>query len=106
MNLNNETDWARIRELESFGVGAFSDEEIEEKAKFIRSIMARRTVTEHLLISVIVPAHKEEKYILATLRSLGEQAFQNCEFIIVSNGEPEGNKTQRIAVASGFRVIH
>src|SRR5687767_2676274 len=92
-------EWARMRELERFGVGEFSDEEITEKTAYIRNLMRRRATPVHPLISVVIPAHNEVKYILATLRSLAEQTYQNCEFVIVSNGEPEGNLTQRMAEA-------
>jgi len=99
-------EWARMRELERFGVGNFSDEEIVEKTTYIRSLMEGRAVPAHPSISVVLPAHNEAKYILATLRSLAEQTYQNCEFIIVSNGEPKDNQTERLALMSGFRVIH
>jgi glycosyltransferase involved in cell wall biosynthesis len=102
----NKTEWNRMNELEYFGVGDFSQEEIVSKAAFIKNLMRDRIVPERPLISVIVPAHKEEKYILATLRSLAEQTNQNCEFIIVVNGEQRGNATERIAEMSGFHVIN
>ena len=37
-------------------------------------------------ISVIIPAHNEEKYIRATLHSLKGQKYQNFETIVVANG--------------------
>ena len=37
-------------------------------------------------ISVIIPAHNEEKYIKQTLHSIKQQTFQNYESIVVSNG--------------------
>jgi glycosyltransferase involved in cell wall biosynthesis len=92
--------------LENFGVGVFSKKEIAAKTAFIKNIMEKRGLPSSLHISVVVPAHKEENYILATLRSLAEQEYTDCEFIIITNGEPEGNQTQKIAEASGFRVIH
>jgi len=98
--------WTRMRELERFGVGSFSEEEVADKTAYVNRIMKARSVPEHPFLSVVIPAHCEEKYILATLRSLAEQKYQNCEFIIVSNGERDGNSTQRIAEACGFRVIH
>lgn len=57
-------------------------------------------------ISVVVPAYREEKYILATLLSLMRQTHRACEFILVVNGEPYGCKTQRICEEAGFSVIH
>lgn len=94
-----------IRRLQRFGVGEFSRSEVEKKCALIREKMEKRTVDQPFL-SVIIPAHKETKYLLATLRSLAQQTNQSAEFIIVSNGEHYGNATQRLAEASGFRVIH
>ena len=37
-------------------------------------------------ISVIIPAHNEEKYIRQTLHSLKNQTYQNFEVIVVTNG--------------------
>src|SRR3989344_4317537 len=37
-------------------------------------------------ISVIIPAHNEEKYIRPTLHSLKNQTYQNFETIVVANG--------------------
>jgi len=37
-------------------------------------------------ISVIIPAHNEEKYIRKTLHSLKNQTYQNYEAIVVANG--------------------
>lgn len=37
-------------------------------------------------ISVIIPAHNEEKYIKQTLFSLNNQTFQDFEIIVVANG--------------------
>src|SRR3989344_5762370 len=37
-------------------------------------------------ISVIIPAHDEEKYIRQTLHALKSQTFQNFEVIVVANG--------------------
>jgi len=96
----------RIIEIERFGVGEFSAAEITEKCAFVRALMDARPRPENPHISVIVPAYKEERYILATLRSLAELSYAGCEFLIVSNGEPAGNPTQRIAEACGFTVLH
>lgn len=96
-----------IRRLERFGVGAFSSKERDKKCKRIRSIMeVRKPIRETPIFSVVVPTHKETRYLLATLRSLAEQTNEQTEFIIVSNGEPKGNPTMRLAEESGFHVIH
>ena len=98
---------SRVLEIEKFGVGNFTENQTKQKIEYIKKIMnARPPVPEQPLISVVVPAYREEKYILATLRSLAEQTNINCEFIIVSNGEPAGNSTQVICEASGFKVVH
>ncbi|OGJ57528.1 hypothetical protein A2881_03730 [Candidatus Peribacteria bacterium RIFCSPHIGHO2_01_FULL_55_13] len=97
----------RVRNLEEFGVGTFSSAECAAKCAQVRGRMQRRHVLRGPpMFSVIVPVHKETRYLLATLRSLAEQTNQSAEFIIVSNGEPMGNLTQRIAESAGFRVIH
>ncbi len=103
-NTNSERE--RMLRLEDFGIGVFSEKEIEEKVAFIKNIFSKRPIPEHPHISVVLPVYKEENYILATLRSLAEQTDTDCEFIVVSNGEPFGNPTQKLAEACGFRVIH
>jgi Glycosyl transferase family 2 len=97
---------ARIRALEVFGVGEFSSAETETKYQLIHSRMCSRRHPTHPYISVVVPAHREAKYILGTLRSLAEQTYDDCEFLVVSNGEPRANSTQRIAEACGMTVLH
>ncbi len=96
----------RILDLERFGVGTFTREDIIEKCRLIKSMMQSRGQVDHPTISVVVPAHREGHYILATLRSLAEQTFLDAEFIIVVNGEQKGGETERIARRCGFRVIH
>ncbi len=96
-----------IQSLEEFGVGSFSRDYQAYKCTRILELMQRRKpLHQKPMFSVIVPVHKESRYILGTLRSLAEQKQQSAEFIIVSNGEPKGNPSQRLAEASGFRVIH
>lgn len=95
-----------IRRLQHFGVGHFTPALIEKKCALLREVMERRTVPERPFFSVVIPAHKETDYVLATLRSLAEQRNNDAEFIIVCNGEPRGSRTERIAEAAGFTVIH
>ncbi len=45
------------------------------------------------LISVIIPAHNEEKYLPATLHSLAEQTFRGYEIIVVANGCTDRTET-------------
>jgi glycosyltransferase involved in cell wall biosynthesis len=97
----------RIRQLESFGAGKFSGTQIEAKCRHLRRILEKRTPVDGVpRFSVVIPMHKEEWYILATLKSLAEQSHPSVEFILVSNGELKGNRTQRIAEEGGFHVIH
>lgn len=96
----------RILALERFGVGSFTQEEIAEKCRQIRTRMQRRAQPHHPYLSVVVPAHREGHYILATLRSLAEQTFADAEFIIVVNGEQKGGETETLVRRCGFRVIH
>lgn len=104
-----------ISAMQEFGHGNFSDEELQDKCSFIREGMDSRgkraaaVATEGSQdpeISVVVPAHREEKYILATLLSLMRQTHQSCEFVLVVNGEPHGCKTHQICEEAGFPVIH
>lgn len=96
----------RMQRLERFGVGDWNDTELTEKTDLVRSLMGDRSRAGRPIITVVVPAHKEERYILATLLSLAEQAWDSAEIFVVSNGEPLGNKTMRIAEACGFNVLH
>lgn len=43
-------------------------------------------------LSVIIPAHNEEKYIRTTLHSLQLQTFQDFEVIVVANGCSDGTE--------------
>lgn len=95
-----------ILALEEFGVGTLEPEDREERCRMLRTLMKSRGTPGHPTFSVVVPAHKESDYLLATLRSLAEQTNRDTEFLIVSNGEPKGNATQRLAEEAGFTVIH
>jgi len=56
------------------------------------------------MISVIIPAYNEEKYIERTLQSLEKQTFKEFETIVVCNGCTDG--TEEIAKKHGCRVIN
>jgi glycosyltransferase involved in cell wall biosynthesis len=57
-------------------------------------------------ISVIIPAHNEERYLSATLDSLNEQENPPCEIIVIANGcndrtaEVARNRCDRLIVLS------
>ena len=93
-------------DLQRFGHGVFTEEQLQDKCDVVRRRMQARPVVRDPEVSVVVPAHRERSYILATLKSLAQQTNAACEFVIVSNGEPEGNQTQRICMAAGFNVIN
>lgn len=98
---------SEITQFKDFGWGRFTDEELADKTAVVRAHMARRpAVSAKPRMSVVVPAFREQQYLLGTLRSLAAQTHRDVEFAVVSNGEPYGNETQRIAEASGFTVIH
>jgi glycosyltransferase involved in cell wall biosynthesis len=45
-----------------------------------------RTNRDEVMISVIIPAHNEEKYLAKTLAALNRQSYSNFEVIVVANG--------------------
>jgi len=53
-------------------------------------------------ISIIIPAHNEEKYILHTLDSLKEQSYPHFETIVVTNGCTD--KTEELIKKQGSLV--
>lgn len=57
----------------------------------------------HPLISVVIPAYNEEKYISDCLTALKKQNFTDFEIIVVVQG---ADKTAAICKSFGCRVIH
>lgn len=55
------------------------------------------------MISIIIPAYNEEKYIERTLESIERQTFKDFEVIVVCNGCTD--KTDEIAKKHGCEVI-
>ena len=47
------------------------------------------------MISVIIPAHNEEKYLMRTVQSIKNQTFKNFEIIVVDDGSTD--KTASVA---------
>lgn len=52
-------------------------------------------MSEKPLISVVVPARNEEKYLPGCLKALSEQDYSNFEIVVIDNGSED--KTSRIA---------
>jgi glycosyltransferase involved in cell wall biosynthesis len=63
----------------------------------------QRPKTENVSISVIIPAHNEEKYIESCIKSVKSQDFNAYEIIIVDNGSAD--KTAEIAKSLSARVV-
>jgi glycosyltransferase involved in cell wall biosynthesis len=55
------------------------------------------------LISIIIPAHNEEKYLGQTLRSLRAQTYPYYEVIVVANGCTD--RTAAVARENGARLV-
>ena len=60
--------------------------------------------TQKPLISVVIPAYNEERYIKKTLFSLQKQIYPNFEVIVVDNQSTD--HTASLALAHGARVIY
>lgn len=61
-------------------------------------------LTDHPLISVVIPAYNEEKFLGETLRSLTRQIYKPKEIIVVDNGSTDN--TAQIAHKYGAKVIY
>jgi len=94
-----------IRKLESFGIGSFTDEELQDKCDLVRRSI-RMMYAEKPSASIVIPAFNEKKSIVGTMQSIALQTQRDIEVIVVSNGEDYGNATQQIAEQCGARVIH
>lgn len=98
---------SHIRELENFGVGYFSANQIAEKVSVIKQVAEERGAIDNPSISIVIPTFSEEKRILGTLMSLAQQISRKCEVIIVNNEINEKNTTSEIAEGVGFcTVVH
>lgn len=60
--------------------------------------------TNHLTISVVIPAFNEEKYLPKTLESINKQSISPFEIIVADNNSTDS--TASIAKAAGARVVH
>lgn len=89
-----------------FGIGDFPAALVRQKCALVRRQLLAATRAGSPRISVVIPAYRDERNLLATLRSLAQQTHPSFEVIVVSNGELVGNATHRIAEACGARVLH
>lgn len=92
-----------IKECIDFGWGAFNQDLLLEKSREISHNMPSE---DNPHISVIIPAYKEECYILACLRSFSRQTYRNFEVIVVCNGEEEGSLTHLISQTAGTSCLY
>src|SRR5690242_8462496 len=63
----------------------------------------RKRKTPSVLVSVIIPAHNEERYLPATLEALKKQTYGWCEVIVVANGCTD--RTAEVARGLCHRLI-
>lgn len=59
--------------------------------------------SKNLKISVVIPAHNEEKYLPVCLQAFKKQTFKDFEIIVVDNNSTD--KTAEIAISFGARVL-
>lgn len=95
-----------IYELYEFWIWDFPKKELDSKISEVYNIMKSRTKANSPKVTIVVPAHKEEKYILWTLKSLALQSFEDVEFLIVVNWEERNSLTEIIAKSSWFNVVY
>jgi glycosyltransferase involved in cell wall biosynthesis len=57
------------------------------------------------LVSVVIPAHNSERYILATLDSVLAQAHRPLEIVVVDDGSSDGTAAMVENYAPGIRVV-
>ncbi len=72
-----------------------------------RSALRRRRAREQRraapMISVIIPAHNEERYLKATLQALQQQSYSRFEVIVVANGCTD--RTEEVARERCDRLV-
>lgn len=57
-------------------------------------------------VSVIIPAYKAAEYIGATLKSVFEQTFKDYEVIVVNDGAPDTEETERVLEPYLGRIVY
>lgn len=55
-------------------------------------------------VSVVIPAYKHERFILATLDSVFQQTFQDFEVIVVNDGSPDSTEELLAPLAASGRI--
>lgn len=63
----------------------------------------RKMTVEYPLVSLIIPAYNEEKYIEKTLKSVKNQSYKKMEIIVVDNNSTD--KTNEIAKKYADKVV-
>ena len=61
------------------------------------------------LISVIMPCHNSEKFVIETLKSLDKQTYDNVEFIVVDDGSTDNSLTLLHEYSKNhpnYKIIH
>lgn len=66
--------------------------------------MIKKEVTPKPLVSVVIPAYNEEKYLPPCLQSLKKQTFKNFEVIVVNNNSTDN--TAEVAKKLNARVVN
>lgn len=87
-----------------------SESVLSDKCEYIKWILSEKLTSnssDEIDATVVIPAYKEEKYILSCLLALSKQITSyKVDFLIISNWESHWNLTQQLCEACWFNVIH
>ena len=64
-------------------------EENNPNKKIVESLGRLKLLPKNPLVSVIIPAHNEEKYVCKAIESLLKQSYKNTEIIVVDNASED-----------------
>lgn len=82
------------------------DDEQSKWTSEINTDIKKLCATESPHISIIIPAHNEEKYILQILQSIAKQKYdKGIEVIVVDNNSSGNDRTSKFAELCGVKVI-